>query len=138
MKKRKIIIGIGIIATLAAAVVTVLVIRRKNDKNAPKNESIAQTVAGAVSSAVTSGYSPEKFPLKKGMQGNNVWIMQDTLRDIYGYDLSLIDGKFGDKTLAAVRWKFNDPNKTEVTESEWNFHFYKLYAINNNLPTTRA
>ena len=114
---------------ITAGTIAILVYNKK--KKNPK-----ETVASAVSSAVTSGYVPESFPLRKGMWGNNVRALQGALMWI-GYSVGKwgTDGKFGDDTLKAVREAFKNPTKTEVTEAEWK-PYYNVYTINNNLPTT--
>ena len=130
MKKRKGLIVLIVIVLLLAAVVTVLVVRRRKKV---KGEPLSQSIASGVSSAVTAGYSPESFPLRKGMFGEKIRIMQDELK-FKGFDLGTagIDGKFGDKTLAAVRANFFNPQKTEVTELEW-LVFNGMYAARQNL-----
>ena len=136
MKKRNIAIGFLVIASLLAVVVAVLVIRRRKSLDVQKKgESIPQSVKEVVSSVV-SGYVPETFPLKKGMKGENIKAMQDTLGYL-GYKSSLgvfvVDGYFGDITMDVVRQYFKNPNKTEVSEAEWK-PLYNIYKINNNLP----
>ena len=130
-KKKTTIILIVLAVVILAGTIAFLVINRRK-KN--KTESIAQSIKSSVSGAVTSGYSPESFPLKKGMYGENVRTLQAGLI-IQGYSVGPYgsDGKFGDKTLAAVREAFKNPNKTEVTESEWK-PYYTIYKVNNNLP----
>ena len=119
LKKKTTIILIGIAALLGVGTIVMLVYSRRK-KN--PNESVSQSIASAVSSAVTSGYKPESFPLKKGMFGENIRLMQNFFIEM-GHNLgaSGADGKFGDKTLTAVRSFYIDPVKTEVTQKEWEF-----------------
>ena len=132
-KKETTILLIVLAVSIIAGTIAVLVIARRKKI---KNESLGQSVSGAVSSAVTVGYSKESFPLKKGMYGNNVMIMQWGLDfHSYGVGSAGIDGKFGPATLESVRKFFDDPNKTQVTEAEWK-QFYTIYSVNNNLPTS--
>jgi len=118
---------------ITAGTVAIVVYRnRKKDKTKQVNPSL--TAASAVSSAVTSGYIPAYFPLRKGMYGEDVRILQAVLM-IRGYNIGKwgTDGKFGADTLTAVREAFKDPSKNEVTEAEW-YPFYSIYKIENNLP----
>jgi hypothetical protein len=121
--KKKIILIASVIISLALLTwVVILVIRRKK-----KNEPLTQSVVSAVSSAITVGYTPESFPLKKGMQGNNVMIMQWSLMDL-GYNVGSAgaDGKFGKSTLTAVLDYFEN-KKDYVTQGDWQV-FYDIYA----------
>jgi peptidoglycan hydrolase-like protein with peptidoglycan-binding domain len=110
--KRTTVFLIVIAAIITAGTIAVLVYnKRKKTKG--------QTVAGSVSSAFTSGYKPEAFPLKKGMYGNNVKILQWCLESLgYSCGITGVDGKFGDSTLSAVRRFYNNPSKNEVTLNE--------------------
>lgn len=130
MKKRKVVIGFISVIAIVAVIVIVLVVRRRKIAN---NETVTQSVKSAVSAAVTSGYTAESFPLKKGMQGDKVRIMQDELK-YRGFDLGTYgaDGKFGDKTLAAVRANYFDAKKTEVSELEWTV-LNSMYSQRQNL-----
>ena len=138
MKKKKVVTALIIISLLIAAVVVIFVVRRRKNLPAQSKESISQSVANVVKSAVTT-YIPESFPLKKGMKGNNVKIMQDSLAYM-GYkptsDIFVVDGYFGDITLEVVRQYFNDKNKNQVSEAEWK-PFYTIYSVNNNLSIVR-
>ena len=109
--KRKTKIIIVVIVSIVAAVVAILLVTRRK-----KGQTIVETVSGAV----TTGYVPESFPLKKGMFGEKIRQMQEELK-FSGRDLGTYgaDGKFGDKTLAAVRVHWNNSAKTEVAEFEW-------------------
>ena len=130
-KKKTTIILIVLAVVILAGTIAMLVINRRKKL---KNESIVDSVTGAVSSAVTVGYKPESFPLKKGMYGDKVKAMQYALKHMfYGIGTAGVDGKFGPDTLAAVRGYFNNPTKTEVSELEWK-PFYTIYSVNNNLP----
>lgn len=127
-QKKMLLIAILISLTLIGLMVAIIVIskRKKNDKTA--------TVASAVSSVVTAGYTKESFPLKKGMYGDNVRALQGGLI-IQGYSCGSTgsDGKFGANTLKAVRDAFNDQSKTQVTQAEWK-PYYTIYSVENNLP----
>jgi len=112
-RNKKIKIVVLVMLLILAAVITYFVITKR------KEETVSQSVVSAVSGAVTSGYVPNSFPLKKGMYGTDVKRLQSALVSSgvsvgkYG-----IDGKFGADTLKAVQIFYNDNNKTEVTESQ--------------------
>jgi len=122
MKKRKILIGLVVIVTLVAAAIVVLVSR--------KNKNVPDAIKKAASDAATVFYSSESFPLKKGMYGEKIRIMQEVLI-LNGNDLGSYgaDGKFGSKTLSAIQREYNDANKTTVTQAEWNVlrNIYDIY-----------
>ena len=121
-KSRKTTVILIVIAAVIAVGTIALLIYNRRKKI--KNESFTQSAKSAVSSAVTSGYVPESFPLKKGMYGEAIRAMQVGLISS-GYSCGTYgsDGKFGSATLDAVRKKFNSPNKSEVSEWEWDNHF---------------
>ena len=117
-KTKKILIVAAVIIT--AGIVAILIYKtRKNNLVTP---------VAAASSLVTAGYSPEKFPLEKGMSGEKVRALQGGL-EILGYSVGKwgVDGKFGNDTLSAVRAFFQNPNKTQVTEAEWQI-LYDVYS----------
>jgi hypothetical protein len=124
-----------VISALVVAGVVVFVIYRKRKKMTENQVVPPVTKAAAVSAAVTSGYFSEYFPLRKGMFGDNVRALQAGLM-LVGHDVGKwgTDGKFGDATLTAVRSAFKNPNKNEVTETEWK-PYYNIYKVENNLPT---
>lgn len=130
-KKKTTIILIVLAVIILAGTIAILVINRRKKI---KSESITQSVVSSVSSAVTSGYTKESFPLKKGMYGDNVRALQAGLI-LQGYSCGNTgsDGKFGANTLQAVRNAFNNQSKTQVTEAEWK-PYYTVYKVNNNLP----
>ncbi|MDR0205750.1 MAG: hypothetical protein LBI45_00590 [Bacteroidales bacterium] len=114
-----------VISALVVAVISIVIFKRKKIRGS--------TVASALSSTVTAGYSTENFPLQKGMAGEKVRALQGGL-EILGYSVGKwgVDGKFGNDTLTAVRLSFKNPNKTQVTEAEWK-PFYDIYSV--QLPT---
>jgi hypothetical protein len=135
MNKKKVITVIVIVLLITAGIVAFLVIRRRKENPNTKKESLPSQVVNAVSSAI-SGYVAESFPLRVGMKGNNVKIMQDSLAYL-GYrhptQEFVVDGYFGEITLNLVRQYFKNPLKNEVTEAEWK-PFYTIYSVNRNLP----
>lgn len=132
-RKKTTIVLIVLAVVILLGTIGILVYNRRKKMN---TESLSQSVISSVSSAVTSGYVKESFPLRKGMYGDNVRALQAGLI-IQGYSVGSTgsDGKFGNNTLAAVRKAFNDPTKSEVTQAEWK-PYYTLYSVENNLPTT--
>jgi cell shape-determining protein MreC len=116
---------------LILGTVAFLVYRRRKKM---KTETVTQSVVSAVAGSVTVGYIPDSFPLRKGMHGERVRVLQAGLI-LQGFSVGTTgsDGKFGNKTLAAVREAFKNPNKSEVSEVEWQ-PYYSIYRVNNNLP----
>ena len=132
--KRTTVVLIVIAAVIVAGTIAIIIYnKRKKLQKTQVNPPI--TPVTAASAAVTTGYVPESFPLRKGMWGNNVRAMQAALM-LMGYNIGKwgTDGKFGDDTLRAVREHFKNPTKTEVTEAEWK-PLNTIYTIENNLPT---
>ena len=121
-KRSKKILTASIIISIILVGVGVIMIVVKRRKKTAGLESVSQSVVSGVSSVVTSGYVKESFPLKKGMYGDNVKTLQKVL--IYtGHSVGSTgaDGKFGANTLKAVQSYFKDSNKTQVTQSEFDF-----------------
>jgi pectin methylesterase-like acyl-CoA thioesterase len=120
MKKKRVLTVFVLIALIISAVILVLVVRRRKNMPAGITETVVQSVKTAVSSAVPSGYVAESFPLKKGMYGEKVRILQEELLFV-GFNVGSTgaDSKFGTNTLNAVRAYYFNPSKTEVTELEW-------------------
>ncbi len=135
-KKNKTTIVLIIVALLITAGTIAILVYNRRKKN--KTESITQAVVSGVSSTVTSGYVKESFPLKQGMYGENVRVLQAGLI-IQGYSCGSTgsDGKFGKNTMSAVRAAFKNPSKTEVTQAEWK-PYYTIYSVENNLPQTSS
>jgi peptidoglycan hydrolase-like protein with peptidoglycan-binding domain len=76
--------------------------------------TLPATPTTAASTATTTGYTtePTTGALKKGHSGNRVAAMQTKLKAL-GYDPGPADGKFGDKTEAAVK-KFQTDKRLAV------------------------
>jgi peptidoglycan hydrolase-like protein with peptidoglycan-binding domain len=129
-KRKKATFILILISILLVTGTVVLLVYNRRKKN--KDESVSQSVVSSISSVVTTGYIPETFPLRKGMYGDNVRIMQIALI-FYGYSVGKYgsDGKFGNDTLTAVR---SCLNKDFVTEDEWNSKFKTIGSVNSNLP----
>lgn len=116
--KRKTVVSLVIasVILIVGTVALLVYVRRKKEKD----ETVSQSIVSAVSSAIKIGYVKESFPLKKGMYGENVKILQKGILYRGGsVGVAGVDGLFGSSTLAGVREIFNDPNKTEVSWEEW-------------------
>ncbi|MDR0602717.1 MAG: hypothetical protein LBG80_00260 [Bacteroidales bacterium] len=126
---------ISLVVTSVVLIVGTVILLVYNRRKKIKGETVGQSVVSAVSSAVKLGYIKEYFPLKKGMYGDKVRILQQGLL-FKGISVGVAgsDGLFGSSTLAGVRAAFNDPNKTQVTETEWN-DFNTLVSSASNLYT---
>lgn len=106
-KPAKIIIGIVITIILIAVG---YFLYKKFAKPVPVPESDIDTQGKKIS------WSDDEFPIKKGSSGNRVKQLQAGLNILNNENLAL-DGKFGDKTLAALNEHYK---VTQLSEAAYN------------------
>lgn len=108
LAKYKWIILVLIVMVITIAVFYII----RNRKTVTETESHGKT-------KTSGGYVAESFPLKQGMKGENIRLMQARLI-VQAAEIGLVaDGLFGPITLKSVRSYFKDPKKTSVTKTEW-------------------
>lgn len=102
-----------IVLIIAVAIITVAVFYIIRNRKT-ETETETKTTSGS-----NGGYVNESFPLKQGMKGDNIRLMQARLIVQAGEIGLKSDGLFGPITLKSVRSYFKDPQKTNVTKTEW-------------------
>lgn len=95
------------------------------DDTPTTTDTSTDTTPSVLSGGGASVYRDESFPLVKGMKGKNVEALQKALNILlekhYPNEPKLVvDGKLWTATLKVVGLYYNNPNKLNVTEEQFN------------------